>query len=312
MGKSPLEQKPGHITLPNTAAPPAVSTAEAMVCDTGNVGAIDSGDGIKLDLLGLEGLDVQLDDTDETEEPADIAAYDLGEVDFLSKQELYQEALNLALHSEDKHPENPELTRRITQTNQSIEPNPAPNLSPEITPIQASQVNFEEVLSAQAAKLFSPLATGELPPLLVASEFEDLRQYSPADIPAGDYRSHYDLGIAYQEMGMFNEAIDEFELASTSTSLRIATLITMGQCLIQLDRTGEAVARFHQALQTPGLLPEQQSPIHYELGEAYARLEAWEDAYKYFKRVEEVLGNFRKTHHWLAKIQPKETELATE
>jgi len=51
--------------------------------------------------------------------------------------------------------------------------------------------------------------------------------------PDEDAQSHFDLGIAYKEMGMFAEAINEFASAARDPSRLLDCLILKGQCLVQ-------------------------------------------------------------------------------
>jgi tetratricopeptide (TPR) repeat protein len=49
-----------------------------------------------------------------------------------------------------------------------------------------------------------------------------------------DTESHYSLGLAYREMGLFDEAISEFIVASHSAGRKIDCLILQGICFREL------------------------------------------------------------------------------
>ncbi len=85
----------------------------------------------------------------------------------------------------------------------------------------------------------------------------------------GDHQAHYDLGIAYREMGLVDDAIAEFSKALGAEAHRLPSLHMMGLCALDLGRARDAVAHLEQALGLPAVPPEQQVPLRYDLGRAY-------------------------------------------
>ena len=51
-----------------------------------------------------------------------------------------------------------------------------------------------------------------------------------------DHQSHYDLGVAYKEMGLLDEAIAEFQKALRGTEHRVPTYEALGQCFIEKEQ----------------------------------------------------------------------------
>lgn len=79
-----------------------------------------------------------------------------------------------------------------------------------------------------------------------------------------DAQSHFDLGLAFKEMGLYDEAINEFRQASLDASRRFECLILQGACLRDRGEydTAENVLN---ALLKPGLSLEDSSAVKYEL-----------------------------------------------
>ena len=50
-----------------------------------------------------------------------------------------------------------------------------------------------------------------------------------------DHQSHYDLGVAYKEMGLLDEAIAEFQKALRAPTNRVPTYEALGQCFIEKE-----------------------------------------------------------------------------
>jgi tetratricopeptide (TPR) repeat protein len=84
-----------------------------------------------------------------------------------------------------------------------------------------------------------------------------------------DAQSHFDLGIAYKEMGLLNEAIAEFSKAAHQPSRRLDCLTLQGQCRHAMGEYKLAEAIFKEALGSRGLTDEVRVALRYELGLLY-------------------------------------------
>jgi tetratricopeptide (TPR) repeat protein len=86
---------------------------------------------------------------------------------------------------------------------------------------------------------------------------------------AQDYEARYDLGIAYREMGLLDDAVGEFRTALDGPSHKLQCLHMLGLCALDLGRTADAVAHLEQALAWPELPAEQQTALRFDLGRAF-------------------------------------------
>lgn len=73
-----------------------------------------------------------------------------------------------------------------------------------------------------------------------------------SDLDSSDARSHYDLGVSFREMGLYDEAISEFRQAAGDPALKMKCLVLQGACLRDKGdaATSESVLR---SLLKPGL-----------------------------------------------------------
>jgi tetratricopeptide (TPR) repeat protein len=101
----------------------------------------------------------------------------------------------------------------------------------------------------------------------------------------GDHEAHYDLGIAYREMGLLDDAMGEFRAAMGSCALKIDSLHMLGLCATDVGRTQEAVAHFEQALGQPDTTREQKLAARFELGRAFETLGDTERAREAYEAV---------------------------
>lgn len=63
-----------------------------------------------------------------------------------------------------------------------------------------------------------------------------------------DFSTHFDLGIAYREMGLLREAIQEFEKVLVSPDFRIRSREMLGRCTFDMKRYDEAEDHFKKGL----------------------------------------------------------------
>jgi tetratricopeptide (TPR) repeat protein len=111
-----------------------------------------------------------------------------------------------------------------------------------------------------------------------AAVFSEFKKGVSATLGEGDQEAHYDLGIAYREMGLLDDALGEFRTAMSSPKRRVDCLHMLGLCLVDLGRAGEAVQQFQQALAAPESSDEQRLAVNFELGVAYECLGELEKA----------------------------------
>lgn len=106
-----------------------------------------------------------------------------------------------------------------------------------------------------------------------------------------DYETHYHMAIAYQEMGLIEEAIKEYQDAIALVSaddgsrrfFQCATLL--GHCFLQSGMSHLAIKWFQRALETPGLHDEERHGLWYELAGAYEVSGDNENASRYYEQV---------------------------
>jgi tetratricopeptide (TPR) repeat protein len=114
-------------------------------------------------------------------------------------------------------------------------------------------------------------------------------------IGEGDFRSRYDLGVAYKGMDLFQEAIEEFEIAAKDKELRLKALEMIGSCFLERDKSDEAIKTLNEALKITDRSPKEYFGIHFLLGNCYEKknemreaLKAYMQAFKIDKTVPEL------------------------
>ncbi len=114
-----------------------------------------------------------------------------------------------------------------------------------------------------------------------------------------DYDTHYHTAVAYQEMGLTEEAIREFQDAINLTKINDGTRRffqcsnLLGHCFLQNGMANHAVTWFNRALETADLSDEEYHGLWYELAVAYEANGDESDAAKYFEKVYAENVDFR-------------------
>ncbi|MFL5478938.1 MAG: tetratricopeptide repeat protein [Gemmatimonadaceae bacterium] len=129
------------------------------------------------------------------------------------------------------------------------------------------------------------------------ADFTDMLEKFKAGVAANvddeDFDSHYDLGIAYKEMGLIEEAIAEFQKALRGATQRIRAYEALGQCFIDKNDFDTAVTVLGRALREPGMEDEDLIGVLYLLGFASEGSKKPRDAAAYYQRVFAIDIDFR-------------------
>ncbi|MGA9495163.1 MAG: tetratricopeptide repeat protein [Terriglobales bacterium] len=106
--------------------------------------------------------------------------------------------------------------------------------------------------------------------------FGALKQELEEEVAVGDSdpETHYNLGVAFREMGLLDEAIAELQKVCTAIdrglpfSQPVQTYTWLAQCFLDKGVPEAAIRWYEKALNIPGLDDEARLAINYELGSA--------------------------------------------
>lgn len=122
-------------------------------------------------------------------------------------------------------------------------------------------------------------------------------------IAADDMESHYNLGIAYREMGLFDDAISEFDKASKEPARLVDCLTLKALCYSDKEDFDNAERMFQQALESEGLDADQRLNLGYELASLYERAERLKEALDYYQNVFIQDGEYRDVRDKVAALR---------
>ena len=119
------------------------------------------------------------------------------------------------------------------------------------------------------------------------------------DDPQDDYDTHYQMAVAYQEMGLTEEAIAEFQDAIALVDPRDGTRRfyqcsnLLGHCFMQNGMANHAVTWFARALDTPNITGDEYHGLWYELALAHEANGDEDEAATLFEKIYAENVDFR-------------------
>jgi tetratricopeptide (TPR) repeat protein len=108
-----------------------------------------------------------------------------------------------------------------------------------------------------------------------------------------DYDTHFNLGIAYREMGLLDEAIGEFQVAAKDPRHLVLCCSMLGLCFLDKGLPELAVKWYRRGLEAAGVSEEDTLGLLYDLGCAYLSLGDEASAYKAFVDLYGINTNYR-------------------
>jgi len=124
-----------------------------------------------------------------------------------------------------------------------------------------------------------------------------------------DLETHYNLGIAFREMGLLEEAISEFQKVAKASDSGRAFRYTMQCCTLlglafmEKGQPGIAAIWYERALKTPGNDPESTLALRYDLGVAQESAGEPGAALKSFSQVYAMNIDYRDVAERIAALQ---------
>jgi tetratricopeptide (TPR) repeat protein len=174
---------------------------------------------------------------------------------------------------------------------------PAPALEiPASHPATASHAPVPSSSAPHAAPVGKSSAFGEDAGVDLAEMFGELKQDLESDVATADEdpETHYNLGIAFREMGLLDEAIGELQKACQFFDRGhpfpqiMQTYTWLANCFLEKGVPEAAVRWYDRALNVSGIDGETRVALHYELAAAYESAGDKANALKHFM---DVYGN---------------------
>ncbi len=123
--------------------------------------------------------------------------------------------------------------------------------------------------------------------------FREFKKGVEKQLGSEDYDTRYNLGIAYKEMGLLDEAIAEFQLASKDEGRLLECCSMLGLCFLEKGMPEIAIKWFEKGLSAPGRSEEEQHGLRYDLATAYEAAGEPDRALEIYTDIYQVNARFR-------------------
>jgi tetratricopeptide (TPR) repeat protein len=280
------------------------------------------GYGVESTVGGFESTNVALDESlsslptgDKTRVEA-LLRQELESVDFYMTQGYTDIAIDTLDLMERQFGSNPEIDARREKLKAgppvevTVASAPTPGASAEGSSVNVD-LAFGAAGQAEAGSKASASASGVkgIDPGL-AEIFEEFREAAEEEpISNEDYETHYNMGTAYKEMELIDEAIHEFQTAANlskpgdGTSRYLQCCNMLGHCFLDKGMPRAAVLWFKKGLESPGHGEEEYKALRYELGSAYQQMGDFNRALEIFTEVYGIDVSYRDVADKLQELQ---------
>jgi tetratricopeptide (TPR) repeat protein len=163
----------------------------------------------------------------------------------------------------------------------------------------------EEMVGVQSA-VAGPLAeapSGALTDPGLEEIFREFKKGVEKQLSSEDYDTRYNLGIAYKEMGLLDEAIAEFQLASKDEQRLLECCSMLGLCFMEKGLPEIAIKWFEKGLKATGRTGEEYQGLRYDLATAHEAAGEADAALALFMEIYRVNTKFRDVGERVRELQ---------
>ncbi|MCU1263802.1 MAG: hypothetical protein JWM21_120 [Acidobacteria bacterium] len=281
-----------------------------------------SGDGHEFDVSGAmfeapaAAADATTESAPDVERREAMLRQELESVDFYISQGYADIALDTLEMLERQYTGNPAIEERRQKlgkpTDISLSPSGQASQAHEFGSVAAEQPGVLVPASPNGSAPAAPRATIDAG---LADIFEEFRVAAEDEEegPAEDYETHYNMGLAYKEMDLLDEAVREFQTAvglampkdGTPRYLQCCNLL--GHCFMQKQLPKAAVIWFRKGLEAPGHNVDEYQALRYELASAFEQMGDLNQAIDAFTEVYSVDVAYRDVAEKLQDLQARKT-----
>jgi pilus assembly protein FimV len=197
-----------------------------------------------------------------------------------------------------------EEMQRAGQTPAAASPPPSPSHVADDQSLFADEQQFfnlaeelERELSDDAPPVAAPDMGGPEGEASLEEIFREFKRGVEQQLSAEDYETHFNLGIAYKEMGLIDEAIGEFQLASKDKARTVECCSMLGLCFLEKGMPQLAIKWYRKGLESPEIKDQEALGTLYDLACVYQSTGETDLAYKTFLEVYGLNANYRDVVH---------------
>ncbi len=225
---------------------------------------------------------------------------DLEEAEFFIQQSLFSEARAILMDLLRRFPSHPLIEAKLAEMELAEEENrshtkiPAqPTMDEPPLDVSLDDDTTAEIVAQEAEDANSGSVRIIKGDVSMEDMFGDFQADEPSTAGEEDTDTHYDLGIAYREMGLMEDAVKEFQVAMRAPEKQALCHMMIGLCYMDRQDTDSAIMEFQAGLTVEGIKEQEALNLTYELAEAYELAFQPEEALDAYAKVASESPRFR-------------------
>jgi tetratricopeptide (TPR) repeat protein len=162
---------------------------------------------------------------------------------------------------------------------------------------------LEKELAEESAAPVAPAMAGPEGEPSLEEIFREFKKGVEQQLSAEDFETHFNLGIAYKEMGLVDEAIGEFQLASKDPGRAVECCSMLGLCFLEKGMPPLAIKWYRKGLESPKINENETVGLLYDLACVYQSTGEVDQAYRTFLEVYGLNTNYRDVVHRVRELE---------
>ncbi len=133
--------------------------------------------------------------------------------------------------------------------------------------------------------------------------FKEFQEGLEKEVGEKDSDTHYNLGIAYKEMGLIEDAIKELEISAKDPKKNLLSIGMIAICYMSQGLYPAAIREYKRAIES--ISPDNDSYLgfNYDLADAYSKNKDYRNALKKLIEIHEMSPDFRNVKQKMEKIK---------
>src|SRR2546422_2075274 len=123
--------------------------------------------------------------------------------------------------------------------------------------------------------------------------FKAFKRGVEQQVDSQDYETHYNLGIAYKEMGLLDEAIGEFQYAARDPARTVECCEILGSCFREKGMPQLALKWYQKGLDMPSLGEREAAGLRFDIAEVYREQGDYKKAMQLYTEVYGLDSTYR-------------------
>jgi tetratricopeptide (TPR) repeat protein len=238
----------------------------------------------------------------------------LEEAEFFVSRGLYEDAKNILREQLERLPKHPLLRERLAELTAQERDGKRGSGTRE-RPSQAEPVDLDADRAFDIAASLDALEQGDREgaggaafqepeeQVDVEEVFAKFKEGVAKQISVDDAQSHYDLGVAYKEMGLLEDAVREFEVAARDAKRECVCRSMIGMIQIERGNLNEAIDALMRGLKAKIRTPEQETVLEFEVAACYETKKATAKALEFYQKAARRDPNYRDVQERIRRLK---------